>query len=131
MRCWLRETTSVIVAVQESPRLSVMLIGVPRGSSGCASVSATANASRDTQRYLAARRQRLKALVGVWCDSDLLLLRFSAGRRLVLVALRSPCRSGRWGLDPLPQLEEQAVSLDTRVSVNPINVHLRFSRHTR
>ena len=36
MRCRLRETTSVIVAVQESPRLSVMLIGVPRGSSASA-----------------------------------------------------------------------------------------------
>ena len=28
MRCWLRETTSLLVAVQEPPRLSVMLIGV-------------------------------------------------------------------------------------------------------
>ena len=39
MRCWLRETTSVTVAVQEPPRLSVMLIGVPRGSSASAATS--------------------------------------------------------------------------------------------
>ena len=31
MRCWLRETTSVIVAVQQPPRLSVMLIGAGAG----------------------------------------------------------------------------------------------------
>ena len=39
MRYWLRETTSVIVAGQEPPRLSVMLIGVPRGSSASAATS--------------------------------------------------------------------------------------------
>ena len=36
MRCRLRETTSVIVAVQQSPRLSVMLIDTGRGSSASA-----------------------------------------------------------------------------------------------
>ena len=36
MRCRLRETTSVIVAVQQPPRLSVMLIGAGRGSSASA-----------------------------------------------------------------------------------------------
>jgi hypothetical protein len=34
MRCPSRETTSVMEAVQALPLLSVMLIGVPHGSSG-------------------------------------------------------------------------------------------------
>ena len=59
MRCRLRETTSVIVAVQEPPRLSVMLIGVPRGSSASAATpdpSSTApQASPSLQGFQPAR----------------------------------------------------------------------------
>ena len=45
MRWRLRETTSVMVAVQQPPRLSVMLIGVPRGSSGSAATPGPSSAA--------------------------------------------------------------------------------------